>query len=268
MAIPAAIFCGNRPDHTERLLASLYRCQDIDQLSIHVFCDGAHDADDQPLVEETQKRVMDSHLPVLTCHFAKEQQGASHQLIAGVKQLLQDHDRVIVLEDGMELAPQGITFLLQSLERFADSAQLMQVSAWSYPLAPDSPCYSLRLAETWAWGTWKRAWDRFDDDAARLLERIEACGRLDDFDLGGAYSFSSLLDDHARGAISSWAICWYASMFLNNGLCLYPGQTLARRGDPMDPFASELATGPIALPDSLPAESAETRADIASFYRG
>jgi hypothetical protein len=268
MGIPTAIFCGNRPGHTDRLLTSLYRCQDLDQLSIHVFCDGAHDEDDQPLVEETKECVMNSDIPVLTCHFSQEQQGTSAQLIGGVNSLLEEADRIIVLEDGMELAPQGITFLLQSLERFADSAELMQVSAWSYPIKRETDCYSLRLAESWAWGTWSRAWSRFESDAERLLERLEDCGRLNDFNLDGAYNFSGLLADHARCTISSWALCWYASMMLNNGLCLYPGHTLARRGDPMDPFGSDLAIDPVKLPDELPAEAAETRAAVADFYRG
>lgn len=36
----------------------------------------------------------------------------------------------------------------------------------------------------------------------------------------------------------------------------------------MDPFASELAAGPVPLPQNVPAEPAENRDHIAAFYRG
>jgi hypothetical protein len=267
MGIPTAIFCGNRPEHTERLLSSLYRCRDIDQLNIHVFCDGAHDEEDAPAVEDTQQRVINCDLPVFTCHFSREQQGATKQLIDGVNLLLEDHECVIVLADGMLLAPHCISYLIQALNRYADSPHLMQVSGWSYPIPPSNDCYSLRLAETWVWGTWKRAWERFEDNAERLHQRLESCGKLDEFNLGGAHNFGHILLDQARGAVGSWAILWYASMFLNNGLCLYPGQTLARRKDPQDPFGSELAIDPVVLPDAAPAESDEVRQAVTEFYR-
>ena len=265
--IPTAVFCGNRPEHTERVLASLYRCQNLDRLSIHIFCDGPTE-DDAALVEQTHNIVIECDLPILTCHFSKVKRGTTALVTESVTQLLEDDDRIIVIEDGMQLTPHCTTFLVQALERFAHTPELMQVSGWSYPIDPRTDCYTLRLAEPWVFGTWRRAWQHFDADAEQLLKRIEASDRLDAFNLEDAYKFSQILADQARGAIGSWSILCYASMFVNDGLCLFPGQTLATRSDPGDPFGSAPAFNPITVPDTLPGESFDARAAVADFYRG
>lgn len=50
----------------------------------------------------------------------------------------------------MELTSQCSSVLIEALGCFADSTQLMRVSAWSYPLPPSPDCDSLRRDKTWA----------------------------------------------------------------------------------------------------------------------
>ena len=47
-----------------------------------------------------------------------------------------------------------------------------------------------------------------------------------EFDIRGSMDYYKMLKRQASGKIDSWAIRWYASVFLNNGLCLHPGKSL------------------------------------------
>jgi hypothetical protein len=47
-----------------------------------------------------------------------------------------------------------------------------------------------------------------------------------EFDIQGSMKYYRMLILQAIGMNDSWAIRWYASVFLNNGLCLHPGKSL------------------------------------------
>ena len=46
------------------------------------------------------------------------------------------------------------------------------------------------------------------------------------FDLDRAYPYYNMLSKQRRGKVDSWAIRWYLSVFMRDGLTLYPSQTL------------------------------------------
>ena len=48
------------------------------------------------------------------------------------------------------------------------------------------------------------------------------------FDVGSSVKMFNQIEDNYIGLIKTWAVKWYASIFLNNGLCLYPQYALAK----------------------------------------
>ena len=81
------------------------------------------------------------------------------------------------------------------------------------------------MPSCWGWATWKRAWEHFEPDATNLLDRINTSKKNYDFDIENSYAYSEMLQMQASGKLNSWAIRWYASVFLNNGLCLHPNKS-------------------------------------------
>ena len=49
-----------------------------------------------------------------------------------------------------------------------------------------------------------------------------------EFDLDGFSFHFSELERNVNGDLCTWAVRWYASIYLNDGLCLYPKRTLVR----------------------------------------
>ena len=154
--------------------------------------------------------------------------GLSASIVSGVGALCRDHGRAIVLEDDLLTAPGFLRFMNDTLARYADDSRVMQVSGYMFPVAPDESNRAafLPLISCWGWGTWQRAWDAYDPDMKGYftLEADRALRRR--FNLDGAYNYFAMLRQQRAGKIDSWGVRWLLSVFMRNGLVLYPPQTL------------------------------------------
>jgi hypothetical protein len=103
------------------------------------------------------------------------------------------------------------------------------VCGYLYPVKAILPNYFfLRIADSWGWATWKRAWDYFESDGQKLLTEIQKRHLSSQFNCNNTYNYTGMLKQQMAGIISSWAIRWYASIFLRNQLCLYPGKSYVK----------------------------------------
>jgi hypothetical protein len=152
--------------------------------------------------------------------------GLANSIIAGVSMLCKEYGRVIVVEDDLIVSPVFLGYMHTALETYKWEPKVMQVSANMFPVQVEgmAKTFFCRLTTSWGWGTWERAWQRFDPDAKRLAAMISARGLQEEFDCG--YGYFQMLRMQAKGQIDSWAIRWYASVFLSDGLCLHPSLSL------------------------------------------
>jgi hypothetical protein len=138
-------------------------------------------------------------------------------------------DRVIVLEDDLELSPFFLRYMNEALEMYASDSKVAAVHGYVSSVGSELPeTFFLHEPGCWGWGTWKRAWDLFEPDGAKLLKMIEEKSLQSRFDWGGAYPHTQLLRDQVLGRNNSWAIRWYATLFLEGKLSLHPGRSLVR----------------------------------------
>ena len=94
--------------------------------------------------------------------------------------------------------------------------------------------------------------------------------------MGGAYDYISMLEAQLEGKIDSWAIRWYLSVFMNEGMVLYPRKSLVEnmgfdgsgthtRGESMDQ-AIDADSVPVRLP--LPEVDLKIRDQVYAYFRG
>jgi hypothetical protein len=111
---------------------------------------------------------------------------------------------------------------------YAPNPQVMQISGHMFPIEFDNETDAIFLPfiTSWGWATWQRAWKLFDPNMSSY-DQIRNNKKLKyAFNLYGSYNYSDMMDAQMRGEIDSWAIRWYMTTFLNNGLTLYPVKTL------------------------------------------
>jgi hypothetical protein len=155
---------------------------------------------------------------------SKVNKGLAKSIILGVSETIDKYGRIIVLEDDLETAPGFLTFMNEALRIYEDENRVMQISGYMFDVSldVDSDGVFLPFTSSWGWATWKRAWDCFDESASGY-QAIEGDDLLKfKFNLDDAFDYSQMMEHYLSSKIDSWAIRWYLSVFLNNGLSFYP----------------------------------------------
>lgn len=226
---PIALFVYKRPDHARRAIGSLQSCDGFASSPIHVFADGPKNDAEIPAVEATRAAAHD--LLGRDAVFVEQvrNRGLANSIIAGTTELCDRFGRVIVVEDDLVVARSFLRFLNEGLERYCDEPRVMQISGHMFDvpsLAHQREAVLLPMTTSWGWATWKRAWALFDPSAAGWRERLSDAAEARRFNLDGRHDYARMLTRQMAGAIDSWAIRWYYTVFARGGLVLYPPRTL------------------------------------------
>ncbi|CAN5530708.1 glycosyltransferase [soil metagenome] len=228
---PVALFVYNRPEHTFRTVEALKNNILADKTELFIFADGAKmNASRDDLIKIDKVKTLVSSLTgfkKINLQFSKANKGLAASLIQGINSVLEKSETIIVLEDDILTSRYFLSFCNDSLVKYASEEKVMSVSGYCFPIeAPPTHSYFLRTGACWGWATWKRAWNYFSLDAQSYLDDIKSENRTEEFNFSGTYDYTGMLQQHIEGKISSWAACWYACVFLQNGLTLYPPQAL------------------------------------------
>ncbi len=225
---PICLFAFNRPEHTLKTIESLLKNLESKRSVLYVFCDGPRNIGEKTLTDQVRKYLTslegfaDIHL-----RFQNENLGLAKSIILGVTEVIQNHGRVIVVEDDLVTSPYFLQYMNENLTRYENEDRVISIHAYSYPTRQSLPeVFFLKGADCWGWATWRRGWDLFEADGQKLLQQLKAKKLLRTFDFDGSYPYVKMLQDQIAGRNNSWAIRWYASAFLADKLTLYPGRSL------------------------------------------
>ena len=275
---PIALFTYNRPVHTQRTVRALQRCALANQSQLHVYSDGPRSLKSEPAVREVRDflKTVDGFAAV-NVHERENNVGLAASVIDGVTRLCNEFGRVIVVEDDLVVAPGFLTFLNAALERYRNEPRVMQIAAHMFPV--DVPtkedAFFLPFVSSWGWATWDRAWRKFDPHAAAYAQLKNDAERRRTFDMNGCYDYCSMLEAQLAGKVDSWAIRWNLSVFMSDGMVLYPKQSLVEntgfdgsgvhcRGESLDQLANSGF-----LPRRFPAPGIEpdARQTVFDYFR-
>ncbi len=228
---PVALFAFNRPETTLQTLQALERCAEFNGRRLYLFCDGprASQIDDAASVGAV-RRLLESWAvgKDAECVFSPVNSGLRQSIVTGVREVLTQHDQVIVMEDDIIAAPGYLQFMQQSLDRLQDVPAVWQVSGYFIPHRRwRLRSGFLRLPCCRGWGTWKDRWNGYSDDAVDLAAKVAKLG-IDRFNMDGTYDYFGDLRANAEGRMNTWHVRWYASMYLQDALAFYPGHSLTK----------------------------------------
>jgi hypothetical protein len=222
---PIALFVYKRPDHTRQTIEALMQCPEFNESSLYVFCDGAKRTEEREVVEQTRSvvRALVGDRAIIT--ESADNQGLANSIIAGVTQLVNAFERVIVLEDDLVVSPGFLGFMNQALEHYKDEDRVMQVSGYMFPVpefVDRTEAMFLPFTVSWGWATWRRAWRFFDPEATgwEVLKRDRQMRKR--FNLNGSYDYYSMIERQFRGECDSWAIRWYWAIFRMQRVAVFP----------------------------------------------
>ena len=225
---PIALFVYNRPQHTQRTIKFLQQNELAAESRLYIFSDGAKTSNDDEKVAEVRAIINKTEgFKSVKIIERKENAGLANSVIAGVTQLINDYGQVIVFEDDLVTSPHTLTYFNDALNRYRNEEKVMHIGAYMYPLKSESlpQSFFYRAATSWGWATWASSWTHFEPNIDTLLNQFDA-KKKSAFSIENSMNFWKQMQEFKKGKNNSWAIRWYASIFLKDGLTLNPAQSL------------------------------------------
>jgi len=227
---PIALFVYNRLSHTKQTVEALQSNLLSKESELYIFADGPKSPKDYSAVEEVRKylKTIAGFKSINIIH-RPENFGLAKSIISGVTEIVNKYGNVIVLEDDLVTAPYFLKYMNDALDLYENDEAVASIHGYIYPVKGELPeTFFIKGADCWGWGTWKRAWSIFEPDGKKLLNQLRKSKLTREFDFGGTYPYTRMLESQILGLNNSWAIRWYASAFLSKKLTLYPGSSLVK----------------------------------------
>jgi hypothetical protein len=230
---PIALFVYNRPVHTSRTLEALRKNENASATDIYIFADGPKPGashSDIAAIREVRNLVSSIHgfrNVILTV--SETNLGLAASVVKGINTVLENAEAVIVLEDDVLTSVGFLTFCNSALNKYAEETDVAAISGYLFPIKSGmSKAFFMSLICCWGWATWKRAWKLYEPDPEKLIKQLEEKNHQRKFDLNNSYPYFNLLKLQLNKKVDSWAIRWYASLFLRKKLMLYPPVSLTQ----------------------------------------
>ncbi|MEY5069468.1 MAG: hypothetical protein RLZ47_1330 [Bacteroidota bacterium] len=228
---PIALFVYNRPEHTRRTLKFLQQNHLAAESRLFIFSDGPKQKSDEAKVAEVRALIQQvDGFKSVELVLRNNNMGLANSIINGVSQLLNEYGRVIVFEDDLISSPFTLQYFNEALDRYQQEDKVMHIGAYMYPLKPEQSeqlpeTFFYRAATSWGWATWERAWKHFNPDVNELMNQFSP-EMKHQFAIEGSMNYWKQMRELKWGRNNSWAIRWYASIFLRGGLTLNPAHSM------------------------------------------
>ncbi|ENT6808903.1 glycosyltransferase [Vibrio vulnificus] len=222
---PIVVFVYNRPWHTQQTIEALQKNELSDQSDLILYSDGPKNDQSRSQVQEVRNYLKTvSGFKSIKIIERDKNWGLAANIIDGVSEVINHYGKVIVMEDDIVTSPSYLSFMNQALDYYQNENKVWHVSGWNYPIEYQEN-FLWRTMNCWGWATWRDRWAEFDRNPSKIINSWNNSS-IYRFNLDGAHDFWSQIKDNHNGKLNTWAIFWYATIFINNGLCLNPGKTL------------------------------------------
>ncbi|MCX7953794.1 MAG: glycosyltransferase [Bacteroidales bacterium] len=224
---PVVLFTYNRLDYLKQTIEHLKENVYANESSLYIFSDGPKDEKDELKVKEVRK-YLKSICYFKELHIIERQYniGLAENVIDGVTTIVNLFDKVIVLEDDLITSRYFLKFMNEALDFYADIPKVMCISGYNCPIEIEGlpELFFVQDGQTWGWATWKRAWSLYERNPEKLIKTFtKSMIKRFDFNNSGQYWYQVV--KNYEGTLKSWGIFWSATIFLNDGLTLFPRES-------------------------------------------
>ena len=230
---PIALFVYKRPVHTQKVIDSLIQNNEAKDSILYVFADGAKNENDKIELENISsvKQIINSYKKNFQKIIIIERNsnwGLANSIIDGISLVLKDFQKIIILEDDVIVSKVFLKYMNTSLLNYENNHEVATIQGFQFPINFNKKVNSYfdYAVGCWGWATWKNRWDYFEPDGQKLWDIINESKQWKKFDINNTYPFKELLENQIKIKNDSWAIRWYASLFIKNMINLYPTKSL------------------------------------------
>lgn len=219
---PIVVFVYNRLDHTQKTIKALQNNNLAKDSHLYIYSDAsAKNAEDNNVVQVRRYINTVTGFKTVIIIEQPENKGLAASVVSGVTSIVNKYGKIIVLEDDLVTAPNFLSYMNDALTKYEEENKVFSISGYSYCPKITDNTYFLKLTTSWGWATWKGKWSLFKMAPEELKEYLNNKENKYQFNYNNSYKFSNFLD-----LKTTWALYWYYASYKNNGLTLYPRQSL------------------------------------------
>lgn len=231
---PIILFVYNRPDHTRKTLEAIANAELSKQSDLFIFADGPKwDASQDTLIEiQTVRSLLKEKKWCNNVNIIESEsnKGLAASIISGVTSIINQYEKVIVLEDDIVIGKYFLEYMNNALEKYKNDQKVWHITGWRSPVKKqkNNSSFLYPVMDCWSWGTWKNRWNYFKKDTDYYLANFSK-KMIQRFNINGSDpGMWNQIELNKDGKINTWAIFWYASIFEHQGLCLAPTKSLVK----------------------------------------
>jgi len=224
---PIILFACKRPDLTLNCLNCLKRNKEFEESLLFVYIDKTlEDIDKYLETIEIIKQNAPSNARII---ISDVHQGSPIAIPKAITEVLNEFDKVIVIEDDLFLSNFFLKFMNDGLNKYQYDLNVGAIHGYLYPLdllKYDKDTFFVHDPGSLGWGTWKRSWELFEKDASKSISYIKEHKLKKKFNNG--YPFFKRLKKVKNKKIKCWDVKWRATFYIHDLLTLYPSHSLVR----------------------------------------
>lgn len=228
---PIVIICYNRPDHFKKTIDNLAKCKEAINSNIYIYIDGPKNINDIKNINEIIKLAKNkkNYFRNLEIIQRNKNYGLRENITKSVSEILDQYSSIIVLEDDIIVSKHFLHYMNSALDYYIKKKKIWHISAFS-PIndyVKKDNIYLSQLMYCWGWGTWKNRWKKFSANEDLLIKKLDS-NLIKGLNFDNTHDSYSQIISNKKKTMNTWAVFWYTSIYLNNGLCINPYTSLSK----------------------------------------
>jgi len=226
---PIILFVYNRPWHTQKTVEALQNNELAAQSELFIYSDAPKNENSVENVNKVREYIHTvKGFKNITIIEREKNLGLANSIIDGVTKIVNEYEKIIVLEDDLVTSPYFLTFMNEALEVFQERKDIFSITGFSFatqfmnfPKNYEEDIYLNIRPMSWSWASWKDRWSDIDWEVKDFHNFIKNKAKINAFNLGGT-DLSNMLTMQMQGKIDSWYIRWSYHAIMARQLTVYP----------------------------------------------
>lgn len=222
---PVLLFVYKRIITLKKVIKSLNENELVYRNELYIFSDGPKNESEKIQIKKLRSYLIKIKGFKKVKIFARKKNiGLASNIIEGVSKIIKAKKKVIVIEDDLILSKNFLQYMNDNLEKYKNQKKVWHISGWNWNFNFPKHKYDfffMRYATCWGWATWKNRWQYFEKNPNKLIKSFNK-SKIEKFNLDNSYNFWSQVIRNEKKIINTWAIFWYATIFVNKGLSINP----------------------------------------------
>ncbi len=227
---PIVLFAYKREDHVRQTLEALSKNELANQSHLIIISDAGKFEKDQADVQKVRDLAVSRKWcgeVTLICN--EKNLGLNDNFFYHISNIVEKYGRIIVLEEDLCTSPYFLNFMNDALDMYEEEKSAMQICGFTFDMSTANLPSSFFLSVTngWGWATWHDRWQKLNTDSQDLFNKINSKSLYNRLTVDGSYpDFYNQMKSNVDGVHNHWDIKWLATVVVNEGLCLYPKESL------------------------------------------